>query len=174
LISHTHDSSTPKLHPDRVLGSTAMSSCSGPRSGSKEVCGTLYTTVYYSVHYMSIIYYTCTLETPTCNIHVYWNMYIIQIMRLRISVLPFPPPPLFPSPLPPPLFPLPSSHLNLIVLQLLAVFKEVNGKLGVLHTANSRVLLPHTGPEHHEGACRLKLWLQPVFCVGIIVGNIDP
>ena len=44
----------------------------------------------------------------------------------------------------------------------------------MLHTMDGRSLLPHTGPEHHEGARGLELRLQPVLRVGIVVGYVDP
>ena len=182
LISHTHDSSTPKLHPGRVLGSTAIFTAAAPGVDLRKcvsLCILQYTTVHYSTLQYTTVHYTCKCISPLSSSFAF---------SLPLSSSPPPPPyPLLPpliffslslssSPFTfsPPflLFPL-LLHLNLIVLQRLAVFKEVNRKLGMLHTTNNRPFLPHTRPQHCEGTCGLKLRLQPELCVGIVVGDID-
>ena len=152
LISHTHDSSTPKLHPDRVLGSTATCMTAVAPGVDLRKCVVLHIlqhTIVYTTRYTKPNWYIqSSSNTIYCTINP-------EVAHSPLSL--FPP-----------------SHLNLIVLQLLAVFKEVDGKLGVLHTMDGRSLLPHTGPKHHEGARGLELRLQPVLRVGIVVGYVDP
>lgn len=224
LISHTHDSSTPKLHPGRVLGSTAIFTAAAPGVDLRKcvsLCILQYTTLA-SASLHSLLYLHSPFPYPLLPPLIFFSLPLssspLSSSPFPLSSSPFPSPllpspsPLLPSLLPLPLilfslplssspspylllpslilfslplllFPLPLLlhfllfslllHLNLIVLQRLAVFKEVNRKLGMLHTTNNRPFLPHTRPQHCKGTRGLKLRLQPVFCVGIVVGDID-
>ena len=191
LISHTHDSSTPKLHPGRVLGSTAIFTAAAPGVDLRKcvsLCILQYTTVYYSIlQYTTVHYITLHLQVHLSTLFFICILPPLILFSLPLSSSPPPPYPLLPpliffsislssSPFTfsPPFLLCPLLlHLNLIVLQRLAVFKEVNRKLGMLHTTNNRPFLPHTRPQHCEGTCGLKLRLQPELCVGIVVGDID-
>ena len=67
-----------------------------------------------------------------------------------------------------------TTHIQLTVLQLLAVLEEVDGKLGVLHPPRDGHPLPLPGPQDGQRAGRLELGLQPVLRVGVVVGYVDP
>ena len=65
------------------------------------------------------------------------------------------------------------THVEIAVLQLLAVLKEVDGELGVLHPPRDGGLLPLPRPQDGQGAGGLELGLQPVLRVGVVVGHVD-
>ena len=104
LISHTHDSSTPKLHPGRVLGSTAIFTAAAPGVDLRKcvsLCILQYTTVHYStlhlqVH-LSTLFFICILPP----LIFFSSPPPLILFSLPLSSSPFPYP-LPPSPSPPP------------------------------------------------------------------------
>ena len=116
LISHTHDSSTPKLHPGRVLGSTAIFTAAAPGVDLRKcvsLCILQYTTVYYSIlQYTTVHYITLHLQVHLSTLFFICILPPLILFSLPLSSSP-PPPilfslPLSSSPFPYPLPPLPS------------------------------------------------------------------
>ena len=108
LISHTHDSSTPKLHPGRVLGSTAIFTAAAPGVDLRK-CVSLCTLQYTTVHYSTLQYTTLASASLHSLLHLHSPpLFFLSpppppliLFSLPLSSSPFPYP-LPPSPSPPP------------------------------------------------------------------------
>ena len=55
------------------------------------------------------------------------------------------------------------------------MFKVVNGKLELPRLSHSPDLPPPPSPrsEEHQWTGWLEVWLEPVLCVGVGIGNVD-
>ena len=102
-----------------------MYDCSGPRSGSKEVCCTLHTTLHLILNLILNLTGT-NLHVQSSSTTIYCTtIYIPKSLKLHIPALPiayFPHPPSPSSPPPP--------HLNVIALHCWQYSKKLTGKLG--------------------------------------------
>ena len=128
LISHTHDSSTPKLHPGRVLGSTAIFTAAAPGVDLRKcvsLCILQYTTVYYSIlQYTTVHYITLHLQVHLSTLFFICILPPLILFSLPLPSSPFPYlllPPLSSSPSPYPLLP----PLILFPLHLLPPFSPI-------------------------------------------------
>ena len=90
LISHTHDSSTPKLHPGRVLGSTVIFTAAAPGVDLRK-CVSLCTLQYTTVHFSTLQYTTLA----SASLHSLLHLHSPSPYLLLLS-----PPPLSSSPSP--------------------------------------------------------------------------